>query len=127
MPDDLKNVILKLPTSRAYLVGGCVRDHFLGLTPKDFDVEIYGMDYDTLTKELSNHGAIDLVGKAFAVIKITLPSGETHDFSLPRKDSKNGHGHKDFSISTDPSLNETEGASRRDITINSLSWNPKTK
>ena len=38
-PDAMK-VVRRLRTAghEAYLVGGCVRDLYLGLTPKDFDV-----------------------------------------------------------------------------------------
>ena len=126
MPLDLRDVVLSLPTDRAYLVGGCVRDHFLGLEPKDFDIEVYGMDYDALSEELKKSGKVDVVGKAFAVIKSTLASGETHDFSLPRRDNKVGAGHRDFAIETGGFITEEEGATRRDLTINAISWNPKT-
>ena len=32
----------------AVVVGGSVRDALLGLEPKDFDIEVYGMSYDHL-------------------------------------------------------------------------------
>ena len=31
---------------RAYFVGGCVRDALFGATPKDFDIEVYGLPPD---------------------------------------------------------------------------------
>ena len=35
---------LRSAGGRPRLVGGCVRDWLLGLEPKDFDVEVYGLD-----------------------------------------------------------------------------------
>ena len=39
--------------SRAYLVGGCVRDWLLGIPVKDFDVEVYGLSYRSCPKHSS--------------------------------------------------------------------------
>src|SRR5687767_6004017 len=78
----------------AYLVGGCVRDSLLGLKATDFDVEVFGINYQTLTKILEPYGRVDVVGKSFGVAKLTIENGVTYDFSLPRKDSKSGKGHK---------------------------------
>jgi tRNA nucleotidyltransferase (CCA-adding enzyme) len=127
MLESLSRVTIDNKIVKPYLVGGCVRDWLLGEEPKDFDIEVYGCRYEALTEILSQYGKVDLVGKSFAVIKTTLPSGETYDFSLPRKDNKNGSGHKGFDIEIDPFINEEEGAKRRDLTINALSWCPKRK
>lgn len=124
MPKDLEEVVTSLP--HAYLVGGCVRDHFLGLIPKDFDTEVYQMSYQDLSNHLANFGKVDLVGKSFGVLKLTLPSKETHDFSIPRRDSKTHEGHTGFTVEMDPNISPKEAASRRDLTINALAWNPKT-
>ena len=111
---------------QAFLVGGCVRDALLDLPQKDFDIEVFGLDYPEFASELSRFGRTDLVGRSFGVIKLTVPSGETYDFSLPRRDSKVGPGHKGFSIEFDPAITLPEAASRRDFTINALMFNPRT-
>lgn len=107
---------------RAYLVGGCVRDLLLGITPKDFDIEVFGVTVNELEEILSPHGKVSTVGKSFGVIKFhDYESGEDFDFSLPRKDNKFGVGHKGFRVEIDSSLSIEEAARRRDYTINAMS------
>lgn len=114
--------------SRAFLVGGCVRDALLlGRPSTDFDVEVYGTDYDTLAHALAPFGATDVVGRSFGVIVLRLPDGSTVDFSLPRRDSHTGRGHRGFHITPDPSLDPAEAAARRDFTINAIAWDPRTR
>lgn len=122
---DLAEIIAETPElQQAFLVGGCVRDSLLGIPCKDFDVEVFGVDYDSLVKALRRWGRTDLVGRSFGVIKLTV-SGQTHDFSIPRRDSKVAPGHKGFEIEFDPTITPTEAASRRDFTINSLLFDPR--
>lgn len=110
---------------RSYLVGGCVRDWLLGVPVADFDIEVYGITYPELAAVLSRHGRADWVGKSFGVVKLTHPSGAVWDFSVPRRDSKRGPGHKGFDIEFDPGLSPTEASARRDFTINSMLWDPR--
>ena len=115
VPIDLAGILAKSPQlQRAYLVGGCVRDAMLGLTPKDFDIEVFGVTYEQLTEALGDWGRIDLVGRSFGVIKLTTPAGHTYDFSIPRRDSKSGAGHRGFVIEFDPQISLKDAASRRE-------------
>jgi tRNA nucleotidyltransferase (CCA-adding enzyme) len=107
---------------RALIVGGAVRDELLGLDPKDFDIEVYGVSYDQLAQILAKHGRVDLVGKSFGVVKL-----EGHDFSVPRRDSKTGSHHRDFETTFDPSITPSEAASRRDFTINAMAFDPVSR
>ena len=84
------------------------------------------MDYETLARQLSAQGRVDLVGKSFGVIKFTGQSGGQWDFSLPRRDSKMSAGHKGFQIEVDPGIDPKVAASRRDFTINALMFDPRT-
>lgn len=119
--------ILSVPKLRnSYLVGGCVRDAVMGLTPKDFDIEVFGLEYDELAEILGNWGRVDIVGKSFGVIKLTK-NGETYDFNLPRIDSKVGDTHRDFKVRVDHGLTLRQAASRRDFTINALAYDPRTE
>ncbi len=104
---------------RALIVGGAVRDALLGLDPKDFDIEVYGVSYDRLAQILARYGRVDLVGKSFGVVKL-----EGHDFSVPRRDSKTGAHHRDFETTFDPAITPKEAASRRDFTINAMAFDP---
>ena len=107
------------------LVGGSVRDWLLGLEPKDFDVEVFGLDYETMGRALAAFGPTDVVGRSFGVLKVRL-EGNEYDFSLPRRESKTGAGHRGFAVSPDPQLTEADAAARRDFTINSIAYDPFT-
>ena len=111
----------------AYLVGGCVRDALLGVFCKDFDIEVFGLNYERLVNALSRWGKTDLVGRSFGVVKLTTGGGNTFDFTIPRRDSKIAPGHKGFQVDFDPSIPPKEAASRRDFTINSLMYDPRTQ
>ncbi|OED39349.1 hypothetical protein AB833_15555 [Chromatiales bacterium (ex Bugula neritina AB1)] len=100
-------------------VGGCVRDNLLGIDNKDVDIEVYGLPYDQLVRVLEKFGRVATVGRSFGVIKL-WHEGEEYDFSLPRRDSKTGRGHKGFVVEHDHSLSPREAAMRRDYTINSM-------
>jgi tRNA nucleotidyltransferase (CCA-adding enzyme) len=127
LPPSLAPVLLETPEmERAYLVGGCVRDWILGVPNKDCDVEVFGVDYERLVQALRRWGRIDVVGRSFGVVKLTVPDGETFDFSIPRRDSKTAPGHKGILAAFDPSISPKEAASRRDYTINALMYNPRT-
>jgi tRNA nucleotidyltransferase (CCA-adding enzyme) len=112
---------------RAVVVGGAVRDALLGDPPKDFDIEVYGVAYDQLAGILARHGRVDLVGKSFGVVKLVTrenQGGHEYDFSVPRRDSKLGLGHRDFQATFDPGISPREAAGRRDFTINAMAYDP---
>jgi tRNA nucleotidyltransferase (CCA-adding enzyme) len=126
-PDELLRVLRETPElERAYLVGGCVRDWLLGIKNKDYDIEVFGLEYETLARALSRWGKVDLVGRSFGVVKLTLPNRHIYDFSIPRRDSKTAPGHKGFQVSFDSTLTPEEAAARRDYTINSLMFDPRS-
>ena len=98
------------------LVGGCVRDELMGIDPKDWDVEIYGIEPQTLREILNSFGEVNAVGEAFTVYKI----GQDLDVSMPRRERKIGRGHKGFVVEGDPKMSFEEAARRRDFTINAI-------
>jgi len=102
-------------TSRAYLVGGCVRDLFLKREIKDLDVEVYDIDevqFAALMKRIGAKG----VGKSFFVYK-----WKEIDIALPRLERKVGAGHRGFEVSL--AYDEKEASRRRDFTMNALMIN----
>ncbi len=105
------------------LVGGCVRDALLGLAPKDFDVEVPNVSFEELRRALVRFGSTDVVGRSFGVIKLRL-GGAEYDFSLPRRESKTGAGHRGFAVDPDPLLSDAEAAARRDFTVNAIAYDP---
>ncbi len=111
----------------ALIVGGYVRDSLLGLNPKDADIEVYGVAPDELKALLKKKfGQVEIVGEAFAVLKVSLGDGLELDVSIPRRESKTGKGHKDFAVIADPSMTIQEAAQRRDFTVNALAMDPVT-
>ena len=127
LPRELATLLADVPAlRRAYLVGGGVRDGLLGAPLKDFDLEVFGVNYEQLTTALAPRGRVDLVGRSFGVIKLTTRGGHTYDFSIPRRDSKTAPGHKGFKITFDPDITLQEAAARRDFTINAMMFDPRT-
>jgi len=128
LPADLRAMLEAVRRAgRPRLVGGGVRDWLLGLEPKDLDVEVAGVDFEALHRALAPFGATDVVGRSFGVIKVrSSASGAEYDFSLPRRESKTGAGHRGFAVAPDPSLSDADAAARRDFTVNAISYDPFT-
>jgi tRNA nucleotidyltransferase (CCA-adding enzyme) len=101
---------------RAMLVGGCVRDRLMGVEPKDWDLEVYGVEPVRLREIIHNFGEVNAVGEAFTVYKI----GQDLDVSLPRRERKTGRGHRGFLVEGDKDMPFEEAAKRRDFTINAI-------
>ena len=108
--------IIKQNGGRALLVGGCVRDELMGNEPKDFDLEIYGIEPQKLKEILNVFGEVNVVGEAFTVYKI----GSDLDVALPRRERKIGRGHKGFIVEGDKDMSFEEAAKRRDFTVNAI-------
>jgi len=126
IPENLTRILRETPElERSYLVGGCVRDALLGLSQKDFDIEVFGVSYEQLAGALARWGKTDLVGRSFGVVKLTVASGAVYDFTIPRRDSKVAPGHKGFEITFDPGISPREAAARRDFTINAMMYDPR--
>jgi putative nucleotidyltransferase with HDIG domain len=116
-----------------YEVGGSVRDSLLaaqrGEDPpaKDRDFLIRRIGIDRLQEILGRHGAVNLVGRFFGVIKFTpRGTGETYDLSLPRLEKSYGAGHTDFHVDFDPELPVERDLGRRDFTINAIARDLRT-
>ncbi|MCU0606475.1 MAG: HD domain-containing protein [Candidatus Edwardsbacteria bacterium] len=125
---------------RLYEVGGAVRDRlryavsldtgaidparFWGYAPEESDYLVTGMPLDELTGILRGCGRVELVGKAFGVLKFKLEladrTARTVDVALPRRERSTGRGHRDFEIEYDPDLPVAEDLRRRDFTINAI-------
>lgn len=116
---------VKRDGGRALLVGGAVRDRVMGLEPKDHDLEVYGVQPDDLERLLGEFGRVDAVGKSFGVLKLTA-DGHTMDVSTPRRESKEGRGHRGFIATPDPTMTVEDALRRRDFTMNAMAEDPLT-
>lgn len=116
-------VLCREAGGRAWVVGGAVRDALLGLPVGDLDVEVHGIAPTDLEDLLAGRFDLDSVGRAFGVLKLR---GLPIDVSLPRTESKTGHGHRGFLVRSDPHLGLEEAMRRRDFTINAIALDPLT-
>lgn len=110
------------------LVGGTVRDALSGgIVPKDFDIEVYGVNVDALAAGVRRKGYIvDEVGKAFGVLKVRTKDGKDDiDLSVPRVDSLTGEGHRGFEVEMSENMTVKEASDRRDFTINAMMYDDK--
>ena len=102
---------------QSFLVGGFVRDLFMNREPEDLDIEVFRLSPEELEDIVRSFVPINVVGRAFSVFKV---EGTDIEFSLPRKESKIGSGHRGFDIRCDPALSFYEASRRRDFTINAM-------
>ncbi|HXH71961.1 MAG TPA: HD domain-containing protein [Mariprofundaceae bacterium] len=127
LPEYLVDVCrhLKSAGGRAWLVGGSVRDLCLGLHPKDFDLEVYGLDEKHLFETAARLGRCEEVGRHFGVIKL-WQGHHVIDIALPRTEQKTAGGHRGFDVHPDPHLDPATACRRRDFTINAMMYDPLT-
>ncbi len=128
LPAGLRELLaaLRAAGGRPYLVGGAVRDSLLGLSLKDYDIEVFDLPLGSLEKLLAAAGRVDAVGQAFRVFKLSGIEGVEGavDVALPRRDSKVAAGHRGIAVEGDPTLSIEEAARRRDFTINAMLFEP---
>jgi len=109
------------------LVGGCIRDYYLGNICKDYDIEVYDVkSLHCLESTLEKFGKVVHAGKSFGVIKLHCEKFE-FDFALPRTEKKVGLGHQGFEVTTNGNLDFCEASLRRDFTINAMGYDFKNK
>ena len=95
-----------------YRVGGCVRDHLLGLAVNDIDWVVTGA---TPAKMLA--AGYKPIGRDFPVF---LHPDTHEEYALARSERKSGPGYRGFEISTDPTITIEQDLLRRDLTINAI-------
>lgn len=124
IPSILEDILKDLQKIGAtpIIVGGSVRDYFLNIPIKDYDIEIFGINsLDIIQKSLEKFGSVKLVGKSFGVLTLRVNEYD-FDFALPRTETKIGNTHQDFEVITNANLSFKEAAIRRDFTINAIGY-----
>jgi tRNA nucleotidyltransferase (CCA-adding enzyme) len=101
---------------RVFRVGGCVRDKFMGVIPKDIDFCIVGMVKKNF-KEIFPDA--DEYGKSFPVFRLLI-DGKKCELAFARTERKVSSGYKGFKISSKPKVTIEEDLFRRDTTVNSI-------
>lgn len=104
---------------RIFSVGGSVRDHLLGVEPKDRDYVVTGANPEWMISK-----GFKQVGAAFPVFLHPV-TGE--EYALARKEKKVSPGYNGFTCEFGPEVTLHEDLMRRDITINAIAMDPFTK
>lgn len=107
------------PEPKVYLVGGAVRDQLLGRPVKDHDYVVVGA-----TPEYMEQLGFEQVGADFPVF---LHPKTKDEYALARTERKTGKGYHGFETKYDPSVSLEDDLRRRDLTINAIAYDPKTK
>ena len=95
-----------------YLVGGAVRDEFLGDPVGDRDWVVIGA-----TPEQMETLGFRRVGRNFPVF---LHPKSQEEYALARRERKVAPGYRGFEIDASPTVTLKEDLSRRDLTINAM-------
>ena len=120
IPKDAKSIIDKLAEAgyEAYIVGGCVRDCLLGLSPDDWDITTNALPEQV--KDLFRR-TID-TGIEHGTVTVMI-GNERYEVTTYRTDGAYSDGRHPDKVTFVPSLEED--LKRRDFTINAMAYNDR--
>lgn len=101
----------------SYLVGGAVRDHLLGLDPKERDWVVVGESPESMVAN-----GFTAIGQFFPVF---LHPDTKEEYALARLERSTGPGYGDFEFHTAQDVSLEDDLRRRDLTINAIAQNNK--
>ncbi len=104
----------------AYLVGGCVRDAFLGRIPHDWDIATSAAPYEV--KSVFAGEKVVATGEKYGTLTIIKEDGE-YEVTTFRRDSDYSDGRRPDWVTFAKTIEED--LSRRDFTINAMAYSPK--
>lgn len=111
--------VVEAKGGRLYAVGGWVRDQQLGISSKDVDCEVHGLEAAQVEALLKVRGQVNFVGRAFGVFKLSSRDG-IFDIALPRVDLSA------TAARPEPHLGLLRACERRDFRCNALLYDPLT-
>lgn len=123
VPEDVQSIFRLLESHgyEAYMVGGCVRDSMLGISPHDYDICTSAKPDEIM--EVFKRNKIVLTGLKHGTVTVVL-SEKPCDITTYRIDGKYSDGRRPDAVAFTDSL--IEDLRRRDFTINAMAYNPKT-
>ncbi|EGT3606815.1 CCA tRNA nucleotidyltransferase [Clostridium perfringens] len=122
IPRDVQYILNKLDNSgyKAYVVGGCVRDSLLNLTPKDWDICTNAKP--EILMEIFKEYNIIPTGLKHGTITVMI-NNIGYEITTFRKENDYDDKRRPKSVEFIDDLKED--LSRRDFTINAMAYNPK--
>ena len=123
VPDAVLEALARLEKGghQAYLVGGCVRDDYLGIPPKDYDIATSALP-GQVRACFPMHTTLD-TGLRHGTVTVLLP-GRPVEITTFRRDGPYSDGRRPDTVRFSTSL--ADDVMRRDFTINALAWSPDT-
>ncbi len=123
IPNEVQTALQSLKNSgyEAYIVGGCVRDMLLGLTPKDFDITTSALPLQT--KSVFKDYPVIETGIAHGTVTVII-KGIPLEITTYRTDGTYTDNRRPDYVTFTPSLEED--VKRRDFTVNAMCFSPET-
>lgn len=123
IPDNISEVLSRLNKAgyQAYIVGGCVRDALMGVTPHDFDVTTSATPQQ-VESVFEGYQIIE-TGIKHGTVTV-LSEGEPVEITTFRVDGEYLDGRHPESVTYATEL--SDDISRRDFTINGIAYNPES-
>ena len=103
----------------AYVVGGCVRDHLLGLTPSDYDMCTSALPEET--EAVFSDCRLVLAGKKHGTVGVVTEDGVVEITTFRTEGDYKDNRHPDW-VRFVPDI--TEDLARRDFTVNAMAYSP---
>ena len=121
IPKDVRSCIDALEGSgfAAYLVGGCVRDSYLGLTPQDFDLCTAALPEQT-EAVFADHKLV-LAGKKHGTVGVVTDSGVVEITTFRTEGDYADNRHPQW-VKFVPHIEDD--LARRDFTVNAMAYSP---
>ena len=121
LPDTVKNCIDALESSGypTYAVGGCVRDHLLGLQPHDFDLCTAATPEQM--QEVFSGCRLVLAGVKHGTVGVITDNGVVEITTFRTEGTYRDNRHPDW-VNFVSSVEED--LARRDFTVNAMAWSP---
>ena len=121
LPDAVNNCIDALESKGypTYAVGGCVRDHLLGLQPHDFDL-CTGATPEQMQEVFAGHRLV-LAGVKHGTVGVVTADGVVEITTFRTEGSYRDSRHPDW-VRFVTSIEED--LARRDFTVNAMAWSP---
>ena len=121
LPEPVRACLDELESAgfEAWVVGGCVRDALLGLTPKDYDICTLALPEQT--QAVFSHRRLVLAGVKHGTVGVVTEAGVVEVTTFRTEGGYQDNRHPDW-VRFVPELKED--LARRDFTVNAMAWSP---